>query len=773
MSTARDHHEPISLPVLRLEVPGNCGESDGVCDTCVMRYLERRAEAEHDIASDRLRLRIPIAGEIDRALEARIDRRLRGAPVTASVHQGSVALVFDRGNCPLHELAAALEGLPIRLRLEEADLEEAHEGVTHAGGRRAADGLRAFAGLIRRESQLALVSVGGVLLLAGAIAHWSGGPDLIRIVLLAASGVLTSTATFPEAVRELRSFRLSVDSLMFAAAAGAAALGHYEEGAFLLFLFGLGAAGEDLALHRARRAIDALAEMTPESARVIGDDGEPVVTPIDQVQTGSHVTLRPFERVPLDGEVVYGEASVDRAPVTGEPIPLDVAPGDALLAGMINGDRPLVMRTTRTAGESTLARMLRLVEEAQAEKSKTELFTERIERFYVPAVFVVTLVLIALPPLLTDLAPGIAFYRAMAFLVAASPCALAIGTPAAVLCAVARAARMGVIIKGGMHLETLAKIRAAAFDKTGTLTTGRPRVVEVVPLADADADRVLALAAAVESDINHPIAEAIRAAAQSRGLSPPPAESHEQMIALGAAAVIAGERVGVGKRSLAEGEQLLGEREQARLADAGASSVWVTSEGRPLGLIAIADEPRANASDALRSLRETGVRSVTMLTGDHAAAAEAVSRHAGIEDVRADLLPEDKLAAIESLRVEHGPTMMIGDGVNDAPALARADLGVAIAAAGNDVAVQTADVAVMGGDLRRIADAVRLGRRARRIILQNLLIAMGVIAVVAPLGAAGVAPLGVAVVLHEGSTVVVVLNALRLLRRTGDRSETP
>ena len=513
----------VSLPVLRLRMPAGCGPEPEACDRCVMRWIQRRSEDElKQGIGERATLRIPISNLGGPPGARRINRRLHRHKIDAQAHWPAqeLRLNFDRGRCPLHQTTAALAGTGFRLRLEDARIEPRTSPVAPIS---AAHRLRSRAesalGLITGQRDLLLTSIAGVLLLAGATVHWAGGPDWARLALLAASAILASTETGPEALADIKKWRVNVDVLMFVAAAGSAALGHYEEGAFLLFLFGLGAAGEHAALGRAKNAVNALAEMAPDSARVIDQDGTEHTRPLEEIETGSHISLRPFARVPLDSVVVHGSSLIDQSLVTGEPIPVERGPGEAVLAGSINGDRPLVLRTTKPAGESTLARIMRLVEDAQAERSPTELFTARIERFYVPLVLAVTLLLTVLLPLMGKLGFGEAFYRAMAFLVAASPCALAIGTPAAVLCAMARAARLGVIIKGGAHLETLATADTFAFDKTGTLTAGKPVVQSVYAAAGGDENEVLRLAAAVEAGASHPLADAIVRAAEHRGLA--------------------------------------------------------------------------------------------------------------------------------------------------------------------------------------------------------------------------------------------------------------
>lgn len=758
----------VSLPVLRVRLPEACGPEAESCDTCVVRWIERRSEDElgRDLSGhERLTMAIPVTNLRSHADVRRIHRRLhgRGIEAHASLADRELRLHFTRGACPLHEMTSALAGTGLRLTLEDARIEPAreHGALMGRAQRWASLGESALrAALAQRD--LALTILAGGLLAAGFVVHLAEGPQWLRIGLLALSAVLASTATFPEALGELRKLRVNVDVLMFVAAAGAAALGHYEEGAFLLFLFGLGAAGEHMALGRAKRAVSALAELTPESARVIDSEGHERTLKLEEVEVGAHVSLRPFERVALDGVIVHGSSPVDQAPVTGEPVPVDLGPGDTVLAGSINGDRPLVVRTTKPAGESTIAKVMRLVEEAQSAKSPTELFTAKIERYYVPAVLVITPILAVAPVLAGWLSWGDSFYRAMAFLVAGSPCALAIGTPAAMLCAMARSARLGVLIKGGAHLETLARADVYAFDKTGTLTMGKPSVRAAHAEPGGNEREVLRVAAAVEAKASHPLAEAIVRAAQREGIALPEALDPRQIVAVGAEASVEGKAVRVGKRQDAPAQAALIEAAKAS-AGTGATVVWVTSEGRAIGFIEIADEVRPSSAESVRRLRALGVKSVSLLTGDHKAAAEGVAAQLGITDVHADLLPDEKLTQIDRLREGARGVVMVGDGVNDAPALARADLGVAMGAAGTDVALETADIALMGTDMTRLADAVVLARRARRVVGQNLVIALGVIFVVAPLGALGFAHLGVAVLLHEGSTVVVVLNSLRLL----------
>lgn len=629
------------------------------------------------------------------------------------------------------------------------------------------------------------IAFGGLLLAAGAATHSLGGPTWLRVSLILVSVVLTSLRTFPEAIHRLRHFTLDVDVLMFAAAIGASSLGHYEEGALLLFLFGLGHAGEELATGRSRRAIEALTQLAPESALRVDANGQTQTVKLSELVVDDLVRVKPFDRMPIDGDVVEGNSDVDESSLTGESVPIAKGIGASVFAGTMNGAGMLVIRTTRLASDSTLSRIIKLVEDAQSQKSPTQLFTDRIERFYVPCVMIVTLLLIVVPPSLgfpSHKSPthpwGGWFYQAMAFLTAASPCALAIGTPTAILCGIAHAAKMGVLIKGGAHLETLGKIRAIAFDKTGTLTTGKPTVDRVVTDDTISIAEAIRLAAAVDQHTSHPFAASIvnaartqMGSAQSNGHLPD-ADEVVQIPGEGVRGRVDGRLIGIGKSTLAgpigQWPEVLRNSHDTMQRE-GLATATLTRDGAPVAVIGLLDKPRDQASATIKRLHEIGVNELSMLTGDHDAVARTIATRLGIDHVHADLLPQQKLEIIDGLMQKHRYVAMIGDGVNDAPALAKASLGIAMgAAAGHgaaDVAIETADVVLMGQDLTRLADGIELARKSRRIIAQNLTIALGVIGIVAPLAALGYAGLGWAVTLHEGSTVVVVLNSLRLLRK--------
>jgi Cd2+/Zn2+-exporting ATPase len=441
--------------------------------------------------------------------------------------------------------------------------------------------------------------------------------------------------------------------------------------------------------------------------------------------------------------------------------------GDPVFAGTVNGDGALEVVTTRAAGDRTLDRVVKLVEEAQTQKAPTQRFTERFERIFVPAVLVADLLLIVVPPLLGLMDWGTSFYRGMALLVAASPCALALGTPAAVLAGIARAAQRGVLIKGGAHLENLGTLRAVALDKTGTLTVGEPEVTDLVPMAGTSADELLRVAAAVERRSQHPLAQAVVRKAESSALVLPGAGELQSVTARGVRSVVEGASVEIGSLRLWEDASVPVPDEVATavrtLQEAGRSIIVVRHGARWLGVLGVADQPRPGVREVLNQLRALGLNPLVMLTGDNRGVGDAVGREVGVDEVRADLLPEDKLTIIREMLAQHGQVAMIGDGVNDAPALANATVGIAMGGAGTAVALETADVALMGDDLGKLPFAVGLSRKARAVIRQNLYISLGVIAVLIVVTTTGIFGIGPAVAVHEGSTLLVIANALRLL----------
>jgi Cd2+/Zn2+-exporting ATPase len=661
---------------------------------------------------------------------------------------------FDRQRASLERVEAALRSLGVDARVVERDI---------AGGAKPEEPEGWYAR--HKELVWSLVAI-AFLALAWGGEWWGHMPHGTAIALYLASYAFGGFDLVRHAVRSWMKgrFAFDIDLLMLIAAVGAAVLGQWAEGAFLLCLFSLAHALEHFALDRARGAIRALAELAPPQARVLKDGLEAEV-PVERVAAGDVVVVRPAERIPVDGRVRSGRSAVNQAPITGESIPVEKEPGAEVFAGTVNGEGALEIETTRAVGDRTLDRVVQLVAEAQTQKAPTQQFTDRFEAVFVPVVLVADVLLIVVPPLLGLWDWGTSFYRGMALLIAASPCALALGTPAAVLAAIAQAARNGVLIKGGAHLENLGTLRAIAFDKTGTLTVGEPQVTDIVPMGGVEADELLRIAAAVERRSQHPLARAVVRRAEEAGLTLPEAAELESVTARGVRSTISGERVEIGSLRLWEEGVVPGEIRQAveALQRGGRSIMAVRHGGRWLGVLGVSDRPRAGVRDVLDRLRSLAIQPLVMLTGDSRGVGEAVGREVGVDEVRADLLPEDKVTAIREMLAAHGQVAMLGDGVNDAPALATATVGVAMGGAGTAVALETADVALMGDDLARLPFAVGLSRAASKVIRQNLYVSLAVIALLILATTTGVFGIGPAVLVHEGSTLVVLANALRLL----------
>jgi Cd2+/Zn2+-exporting ATPase len=588
--------------------------------------------------------------------------------------------------------------------------------------------------------------------------------------------------TVREAIENLRLKKFEIDTLMLVAAAGAAALGAWAEGALLLFLFSLGHSLEHYAMGRAKRAIEALAELAPRTAlRRRGADLEEV--PVEILEIGDIIVVKPDSRLPADGFLIKGAGSINQAPVTGESIPVDkravddaaaaranpdnVAAAHRAFAGTINGSSVIEIEVTRKSSDTTLAKVVKMVSEAETRKSPTQRFTDKFERIFVPTVLVLAVALL-FAGLVIDEPFRDTFYRAMAVLVAASPCALAIATPSAVLSGVARAARGGVLIKGGAPLENLGSLTAIAFDKTGTLTSGNPRITDIVPAPDVTEAELLTVAVAVESLSDHPLARAIARDGRERlgDQSLMEATDLDSLTGRGVSARLNGETVLIGKAEMfgVDGVASLSEPMQkavASLREGGRTTMVVRRGDRDIGAIGLMDTPREAAKATLARLHVLGIKRLIMISGDHQKVAEAVARQVGIDEAWGDLMPEDKVEAIKKLRSQ-GKVAMVGDGVNDAPAMATATVGIAMGAAGSDVALETADVALMADDLSHLPFAVGLSRTTRSIIRQNVFVSLGVVALLVPSTIMGLS-IGVAVAFHEGSTIIVVVNALRLL----------
>jgi Cd2+/Zn2+-exporting ATPase len=589
------------------------------------------------------------------------------------------------------------------------------------------------------------------------IAYAAGGYDLAR-----------------HAIPTMLSGRFDVEFLMLAGAVGAAILGDWAEGAFLLFLFSLGHALEGYALDRARGAIAALGKLSPKVAR-IRRDGQEIEIPVEQIRIGDISIVRAGDRVAVDGKIKSGASALDQANITGESVPVEKVVGDGVFAGSINGDGTLEIEVTRLAGDTTLARVVQMVEEAQSQKAASQTFAERFEGTFVPIILGVVVLAAIVPPLAGWLTWSEAFLRAISTLVASSPCALALATPAAVLAGIARAARGGVLIKGGVHLENLGQIQAFAFDKTGTLTRGRPEIASITA-TNGDSNALLKLAASLEARSSHPLAQAVVREAEKQKIVVEAVPDLQNLPGRGVSGMVNGQTVRLGNARLFEEAGIAIPSDLAakiqQSGDLGQPTMILGVDSQIQGFIALADPIRTQTPDALKELLGLGAENLVMLTGDNPKVAAKIAATAGVTDFRADLLPENKVTALRDLMGQHGAVAMVGDGVNDAPALAAATVGIAMGAGGSDVALETADVALMGDDLSRLPFAVALSRQARSIVRQNLWIALGVIAILVPSTLFGFARLGVAVVFHEGSTIIVCLNALRLLAfRDGNKQD--
>ncbi|GIW88088.1 MAG: hypothetical protein KatS3mg108_2412 [Isosphaeraceae bacterium] len=598
------------------------------------------------------------------------------------------------------------------------------------------------------------------------------GPAATACYALAylAGGVPTAIA----AAGDLFRGRLNVDLLMILAAAGAAFLGDWFEGAVLLFLFALSNTLETYALYRTRRSIDSLIRLRPREAWRVNESGHETLLPVEALAVGDRVRVRPGEAFPVDGVVVEGETWANEATLTGESTPVGKSTGDEVFAGTHNGEGSVVVQMTRAPRDTRLEAIVRMVREAQASQTPTQRFVERWQQPYVAAVLMASLALAAGSWLIHDRNLGDAFYHAMVLLVALSPCAVVIGTPAVTLSAIARAARLGILFKGGAYLERLSAVDTFAFDKTGTITRGTPCLTDFVVLDGTDPEALLARAAAVEARSEHHLGRAIVEEAERRGLElATEVRDFHAHAGQGIHGVVQGGWIGVGREGLFAAHQVAlppGISDLAeRLRQQGRTALLAVMDG-PLGrgpshaggVFGLADTPRPEAPAAFQALRRLGIRELILLTGDHRQAAEAVAAQVGVDRVVAGLMPGEKVAELRRLQAEGRVLAMVGDGVNDAPALAVADLGIAMGGAGTDVALDVADVVLMRDDLSLLPIAVWLSRLTRRRVGQNLAIAFGVIAVLAAGSFLGM-PLWLGVMGHEGSTVLVVLNGLRML----------
>lgn len=564
-----------------------------------------------------------------------------------------------------------------------------------------------------------------------------------------------------------RNLRPDMYLLMTVAVVGAMAIGEWFEAATVSFLFALSLALESWSVGRARRAIASLLDLAPPTALILRPDGAEAVIPVGEVRLGSRIIVTAGERIPLDGRVTDGASAVNQAPITGESVPVEKQHGSEVFAGTINGDGTLTIRVTKNADDTTLARIIHMVEEAHARRAPSEQWVERFARVYTPAVMVLSFLVFLLPPLVLGQSWDDWFYRALVLLVIACPCALVISTPVSIVASLASAARAGVLVKGGAFIELPARLRAIALDKTGTLTGGQPDVVKVVPLGAHTEAELLARAAALEARSTHPLARAISRYAERQGIAPAPATDVQVLRGKGLTGIFDGEPfwLGAHRHVVERGQDTLEITQQAAALEAGGKTVIVIGNRRHVcGLIAVADTIRPEARKIVQQLHAAGIAHVVMLTGDNRATADAIAREIGIDETHAELLPDEKVKKVEDLVARFGTVAMVGDGVNDAPALARANLGIAMGAIGSDAAIETADIALMTDDISKLPWLVRHSKRTLAVIRQNITFALVVKAIFVVLTFVGMASLWGAIAADMGASLLVVMNGLRLLK---------
>ena len=640
-------------------------------------------------------------------------------------------------------------------------------------------------GIFGKNTELYFAVLSGVTLITGfLIEKFTEVSESIPFVLYILSYIFGGYFTLKEAITKIAKGEFEIDFLMLVAAAGAAYLGEWAEGALLLFLFSLGHALENYAMGKAKKSIAALTDLAPKTA-LLKKDGDTVEVGIEELKVGDIIVVRPNSKISADGVIVKGNSSVDQSPITGESVPVDKLPienpekeytsksdipaENRVFSGTINGNNTLEIKVIKAAKDSTLNRLVTMVQEAQNQKSPTQLLTDKFERYYVPAVIILVIAL-NFAFLVIDETWSESLYRSLAVLVAASPCALAISTPSAVLSGVARAARGGVLIKGGRPLEDLGELTALAFDKTGTLTEGKPKLTDVQSFGDIEEKELLGIAVSVEELSDHPLAKAVvRDGMKKVGkdLKIPDADDLEAVQGKGIKANYQGNTIYIGNLELFEdidkGVPSEVSEKVRGLEGEGKTTMLIKRGDEFIGMLGLMDTPREKAKETLAQLKKLGIKKMIMLTGDNQKVADAVAREIGLTEALGSLLPEEKVEAIKNLARQENKLAMIGDGVNDAPAMANSTVGIAMGAAGSDVALETADIALMADKLETLPFAIGLSRKAKSVIKQNLWVSLGVVALLIPATIMSWASIGVAVAIHEDSTLIVVINALRLL----------
>ncbi len=668
----------------------------------------------------------------------------------------------------LEALDADVIGQRLRIKYDAAKLSTGSiaEAVAQTGMRAWLEHEEPAPATASSTSRLRLLTLSGIAFALGLSALFLGAPPFVASVPFVAAIALGGVFTARRAMTSLRAGSLDINVLMVIAVCGAMALREWTEAASVVFLFALAQLLEARAMDRARGAIRALMDLAPAEA-IVRRDGLQRRLPVDDVRVGDTILVGPGEKLPLDGRVVAGDSYVNQAPVTGESLPVEKGVGDDVFAGTINGRGALDVLVTRLRRDSTLARIIHLVERAQAQRAPSQTFVDRFARVYTPAVLAIAVIVALMPPLVLGGSWSVWLYRSLVLLVISCPCALVISTPVSIVSALAAAARKGVLIKGGAHLERMASIRCIAFDKTGTLTHGRLQVVDVLPVDGVAPSEVLRLAASLEMRSEHPIGKAIVSYAASEGITPVSVDAFQAIPGRGAEAQLGAHRLVIGSHRLFEERGLCSPQMEAALdalSERGCGSVMVAAAGAAVGVIGVADEPRESARDAVDLLRQHGIEQVILLTGDQDSAGRTLAESLDLDGHRAALLPEDKVTAVEELRRRYGALAMIGDGVNDAPALAAADVGIAMGVAGTDAALETADVALMADELLKIPYALRLSRATTHNIRANIAFSIALKAAFLVLAVTGAATLWMAVAADMGASLIVIANALRLLR---------
>lgn len=624
-------------------------------------------------------------------------------------------------------------------------------------------------------SRIRFISVvaSGIFTGISLLLHWKGIFAPYGTIVAAAIAILASGwLILPKALRALRHFSLDMNVLMTVAVTGAACIGEWTEAAAVVFLFALSELLEGFSVGRARRAIQSLLELAPETA-LVKRDGQIQEVRVEEVKLEEILIIKSGARVPLDGTVTLGESTINQAPITGESMPVEKKPGDTAFAGTINGEGSLEVKVTKTSTDTTLAKIIKLVGEAQGQKAPSQRFVDQFAKIYTPVVFIVAILVLISGPMLFQGTWTEWTYRALVLLVIACPCALVISTPVSIVSGLTAMARRGVLIKGGVFLEEVGRLKALAVDKTGTITEGKPSVQKVIPWGGKPEEEALRIAAAIDTHSDHPLAQAVVAYANEKKVQFPRSGNYQSKTGRGAEAQIDGHLYFVGNHRFAHESAVCSDELEKKLAELEAQAMSVViaghkphqdCKGEVLGIIAVADKLRPKAAEAIKALHAAGVEKVVMLSGDNQRTADAIAKQVGIDEAKGDLLPDQKIEHVRALLAQHQHVGMIGDGVNDAPAMAAASIGIAMGGAGTDTAIETADIALMQDDLSKVAEVILLGRRTVKIVKANITFALGVKAVFLILALSGRSSLWMAILADTGATLIVIANALRLLR---------